>query len=317
MAEHPLLLAQVPAPPAPQAVIIDVKPGQVIDLPAPPPDAALAIDSQDVLIARPEAPPIVLRNLVDLAEADPTPIVQLADAAIPAPELISRLAPVDAVRVDTLLANLAASDAPPAPRLAPLPDILQSLVSLADPSADPLALRGEDRPAIQLPPLRASVAVPPEPNPATLRDTPLLVSSAPAETGDDTVLGTAGDDRVAIDGGVSFVDLGPGTDTLDLSAAPSLDLGTRDYNGVEKIDLRGGAANVLTLNAADVLDLSPSTDTLLVRGEANDRVDIADSWTPSGTQINPQGETATFNVYTQNVGSATATLLVENTVPTT
>jgi hypothetical protein len=319
MAEHSILLAQVPAPPAPQAIVIDIAPGQLVELPTPPPDAVLAIDGKDVLVARPEAPPIVLRNFVEMAQADPPPVVQLADAAIPGPDLIGRLAPFDAVRVDTLLASLTPTEISPPARLAPLPDFLSPPVSQADANGDPVALRGDLRPAIEqaaLPQIPASVpAAPSAPDsPATLETPPAPEATPPATTGDDTILGSPGDDRIAIDESVSFVDLGPGIDTLDLSAVANLDLGERDYNGVEKIDLRGGVANDLTLSASDVLDISPTTDTLLVRGEASDHVELGSGWTAAGTQANPQGETGTFTAYTQTVGGATATLLVESPV---
>ena len=75
---------------------------------------------------------------------------------------------------------------------------------------------------------------------------------------------------------------------------------------------------MLFRSAQDVLDLSSTTDTLLVRGDAGDTLSItASGWTNVGTQSNPQGETGTFNVYTQSVSGVTATLLVENTVSVT
>lgn len=318
MAEHPLFLAQVPVPPAPQAIIVDVAPGQVVDLPAPAPETALAIDGNDVLIAQPEAPPILLRNFVELAQADPPPIVQLADAAIPAPDLVGRLAPVDAMRVDTLLQSLPAPEAPPG-RLAPLPDFLVPEVSLAEPHGDAFALR--DEPHMVAPPAQIAQAPSPatesEPLLAPSQQDTLLPQLLAAASDDETILGTPGDDVVTLSSPITgLVDLGEGTDTLNLSALTNVNLGdsATEYRGIEKIDLRGGDGSQVTLSAADVLDLSPTTDTLLVRGDATDQVVIGSGWTAVGTQTNPAGELGTFAVYTQNVGGATATLLVENSI---
>jgi Ca2+-binding RTX toxin-like protein len=139
-------------------------------------------------------------------------------------------------------------------------------------------------------------------------------------TGVETITGGSGTDRVAIAAATS-VNLGAGDDDiLDLSAIGSINLDTAgtQYQGIEKLDLRGGLTNTVTLNAQDVLDLSSTTDSLLVRGDAGDTVSIGvGGWTAAGTQSNPQGETGTFNVYTQSVGGVTATLLVESTMSVT
>lgn len=322
MAEHPVRLAQVPAPPAPQAVIVDVSPGQIIDLPAPAPETALTIDGNDVLIAQPEAPPIVLRDLVELAQADPPPVIQLADTAIPAPDLISRLAPVDALRVDTLLQSLPSAELSSPGRLAPLPDFLTPDVSLALGHGDPFGLRGVPDPqpqraaAPQISPARPPVAED-EPLLIPAQQDVLLPQQLAAAPDSETILGTPGDDVVTLSSPVTgVVDLGAGTDTLNLSALTSVNLGdtATGYRGIEKIDLRGGDGSQVTLSAGDLLDLSPTTDTLLVRGDATDQVLIGNGWTPAGTQTDPPGEAGTFNVYTQSIGGATATLLIDSSV---
>jgi hypothetical protein len=101
--------------------------------------------------------------------------------------------------------------------------------------------------------------------------------------GVDRLLAGPGDDRLAWQGSDTLVDGGPGySDVLKLSG--SLNLTAVAQNrivNVERIDMTGGV-NTLTLNAADILDLSTASNTVRVLGDAADVVNIAGAFTDTG-----------------------------------
>ncbi|ALQ50861.1 VCBS repeat-containing protein [Nitrosomonas ureae] len=111
--------------------------------------------------------------------------------------------------------------------------------------------------------------------------------------GADTIFGGTGRDTIRVsdpdfllvDGGndhSGFVE----DDTLELDGGGmNLDLTAADHKviDIETIDLSGTGDNVLTLTAADVLDLSSSTDILTVKGDAGDRVaGLSSGWVDRG-----------------------------------
>ena len=119
--------------------------------------------------------------------------------------------------------------------------------------------------------------------------------------------GGEGDDILAISD-LNFARLvgGNGSDTLRLDATGlTLDLiATHDnrITGIEIIDITGSGSNTLTLNLLEVLNLSDTSNTLTVIGDADDslRLGPATGWIPTHTEmIGPD----TFDVYTQ--GAAT------------
>jgi hypothetical protein len=133
------------------------------------------------------------------------------------------------------------------------------------------------------------------------------------------VTGSANDDRIGVADNTASVNAGAGNlDMLDTSAVMNfnLDAAGTTYQNIEKIDLRGGVTNTLTLNAQDVLDLSSTTDSVLVRGDSGDTVQIGGGWTQGATVSDPGGwsESGSFVTYTQVIGGQTATLLVEAAV---
>jgi VCBS repeat-containing protein len=108
--------------------------------------------------------------------------------------------------------------------------------------------------------------------------------------GADVLLGAQGNDTLAI-GDAAFRRIlgGRGFDTLRLDGAGlTLDLPQIPNNrlrGIESINLTGSGANTLVLNPLEVLNISPETNTLLVRGDANDQVAMGTGWTATGTEV--------------------------------
>ena len=126
--------------------------------------------------------------------------------------------------------------------------------------------------------------------------------------GDDTLIGGGGpdvlrgghsDDVLEVsDSGFRRVDGGHGIDTLRLSGSGiTLDLTTyvrESISGIEWLDINGNGANTLKLNPLSVLNLSDTSNTVLVRAGSDDNVDIGSGWT-SGSQETINGEI--FEVY--------------------
>ncbi|SFF14661.1 integrin alpha [Nitrosomonas sp. Nm166] len=105
--------------------------------------------------------------------------------------------------------------------------------------------------------------------------------------GADVFLGEAGDDYIRVpDLGFGLVDGGIGNDVLALGGS-NLNLNLTDMSGkisgIETIRLFGTGDNTLTLTAADVLNLSDTTNTLRVNGNEGDRiVGLSHGWGDGG-----------------------------------
>jgi Ca2+-binding RTX toxin-like protein len=128
-------------------------------------------------------------------------------------------------------------------------------------------------------------------------------------TGADTLNGGSGDDVLIYDAADTLIDGGAGNDTLVIKDA-SVDLtavGDTVLQGIEQIDLSGNGDNTLKLNSADVLALSNTTDTVIVHGDAGDKLIVVGTWTAGGTQV-VNGQS--YNIYTSNG----ATLVVDPAV---
>ncbi|SEQ20769.1 integrin alpha [Nitrosomonas ureae] len=115
--------------------------------------------------------------------------------------------------------------------------------------------------------------------------------------GADSFDGGAGNDYIRILGDdFEIVDGGTGTDILGLAGSNfNLDLSKviDKIHGIETISLYGVGDNSLTLTAQDVLDLSDSTDTLKIKGNAGDNVvGLSNGWTDGGVHGN-------FHMYAQ------------------
>ena len=106
--------------------------------------------------------------------------------------------------------------------------------------------------------------------------------------GADVLLGAAGNDTIKVSD-LTFlrVDGGSGTDTLALDGAGmNLDLSAiadPKLRNIEVIDLTGAGNNTLALSSLEVLNLSTTSNTLKVDGDAGDVVDLGlEGWTKGG-----------------------------------
>lgn len=125
--------------------------------------------------------------------------------------------------------------------------------------------------------------------------------------GADTLRSGQGDDTLAISD-TAFQRLigGTGTDTLRLDTSGlTLDLTAIPDNkitGIERIDITGLGPNTLVLDALEVLNISDTSNTLIVIGDADDTVQLGFGWAHAGIEtINAQQ----FNVFNQIDGIAT------------
>lgn len=131
--------------------------------------------------------------------------------------------------------------------------------------------------------------------------------------GADTLIGGGGNDILVYDATDAIVDGRAGTDTLRMDgggAALNLSgLAGTTLKNLEVIDLTGAGNNDLTLALADVLDISSSTNTLRVDGNAGDELTATDagSWVKGGDVVIGLN---TYLSYTQS----TATLLVDTDI---
>ena len=103
--------------------------------------------------------------------------------------------------------------------------------------------------------------------------------------GADTILGGDGNDTVVTSSiiGIS-VDGGAGNNTLRLTGGSSFDftlVSQTAIQNIETIQLTGGGTKVI-VSAQDLADLSSTSDTLFVLGEAGNSVTFADKATYSG-----------------------------------
>ncbi|MEO5362666.1 MAG: Ig-like domain-containing protein, partial [Magnetococcus sp. DMHC-8] len=118
--------------------------------------------------------------------------------------------------------------------------------------------------------------------------------------GADVFHGGEGNDTITVsDLTFQLVDGGTGSDTLALSGA-GMTLTLASLRGkieaIERIDLTGSGNNTLVLTALDVLNLSDSSNTLKVDGNAGDVTSMEGIWTDGGV-------IGSYHVYTR--GQAT------------
>jgi len=127
--------------------------------------------------------------------------------------------------------------------------------------------------------------------------------------GADVVKGGAGDDVLVwhASSDARMFDGGAGTDTLWFEHSVSLiqpDFDHR-YSGIEVVDMSGSFSNTLTVTLADVLNLSDTSNTLRVLGNADDSVESTGQGWVAGSDI-----TIGSNLY-HSYTSGAGTLLVD------
>lgn len=125
------------------------------------------------------------------------------------------------------------------------------------------------------------------------------------DAGADILLGGAGNDTLVWDAADYLFHGGVGADTLRLDGpSQTLDLtavAAGSIQDVESINITGNhitgpqSHNTLKLDAASVLALSSTTNTLLIDGNAGDVVESAEAWVSAGTTVI---NTHTYNVFT-------------------
>lgn len=125
--------------------------------------------------------------------------------------------------------------------------------------------------------------------------------------GADSLSGDGGDDTLVWDSDDSRIDGGADTDTLRVDAGDA-DFTTfgGSITNIETIDLQSDAgANTVTLSAQNVLDMTDNGNTLTITGDIGDSIEAGTGWTDGG--FDGDGN----QIYTQDVGGRTATLLVD------
>jgi len=121
-----------------------------------------------------------------------------------------------------------------------------------------------------------------------------------SQGGHITLQGGAGDDTLlVVDQNFASVEGGSGTDTLLWGGGDaSIDLGNLvgRVHDIEIIDLNDTSAVALTLNLADVVAITEtSNNTLLIKGDDKDSVHMTDTWTLTGNQT---ADGIDYNQYT-------------------
>lgn len=139
-----------------------------------------------------------------------------------------------------------------------------------------------------------------------------------SDGGSDVLIGGEGHDVLAIPNvdfsGTRRLSGGKGTNTLRLDGSGlTLDLTSIQDNRVvdfNEIDLTGSGINTLTLNLQEVLNLSRYSNSLIVRQDADDIINMGTGWIESGFEIIAA---STFKVLTQ--GAAKLKVQIQGHAP--
>lgn len=107
--------------------------------------------------------------------------------------------------------------------------------------------------------------------------------------GSDVLIGAQGDDEfVLVDVAFRRLRGGSGLDTIRVEGAGvTIDLTQMPddrVTGIEQFDIIGDGGNALVLNLSEVLNLSDTSNTVVVRADANDSVLLGDGWTLNGVE---------------------------------
>ena len=104
--------------------------------------------------------------------------------------------------------------------------------------------------------------------------------------GADQISTGLGNDTIRFDA-ADTVNAGEGQDVLDINTLTTADLRPLagvQLTGIEEIDLTGDGVQDLRLDAASVLALSDTTDTVKIHGDAGDLLTLSGNWVAAGTQ---------------------------------
>jgi hypothetical protein len=97
--------------------------------------------------------------------------------------------------------------------------------------------------------------------------------------GIDALQGGAGDDTLTFDSIDRRIDGDSGSDTLRIvNGGASFDGSRHHVRNIESIDMRGGVASTLSMNALGVLDVAGGLHKLHVLGDSNDLLNLAGTW---------------------------------------
>lgn len=101
--------------------------------------------------------------------------------------------------------------------------------------------------------------------------------------------GGAGDDNIRIaDLGFASIDSGVGNNDVLHLDGNGLNMSLADFadkiSGIETICIYGRGDNTLTLTAADLRNLSDTSNTLKVNGNAGDRIVLDGDWVDGGNR---------------------------------
>ena len=140
-----------------------------------------------------------------------------------------------------------------------------------------------------------------------------------SDGGSDILIGGEGDDTLVIRdtnfAGTRRLLGGTGRNTLRLDGSGlTLDLTSIKNNriiDIDEIDITGSGANTLTLNVLEVLNISSHSNSLIVRQDADDIINMGTGWIESGFEIIGA---STFKVLTQ--GAAQLKVQVQGHPPT-
>jgi len=137
--------------------------------------------------------------------------------------------------------------------------------------------------------------------------------------GMDVILANGGNDTVVLnDTNFRRIDGGAGEDLVLISGHQSqtLDfaaLAKGTVTGVEQIDINGSGANTIKLSLQNVMDMSDTSDTLLLKGGSDDNLQISGMSTSGQTEL---VDNVSYLLY-QGVGTNSAQLLVDQDIRVT
>lgn len=135
--------------------------------------------------------------------------------------------------------------------------------------------------------------------------------------GSDILIGGAGNDILSLGAIDTLLDGGTGTDTLSIDGSGTIffnQFATNKFASFEIIDITGTGNNSLFIAIENVLDLSDTTDRLIINGNSGDKVtSTGQGWEFGGTTTL---DGVLYRQYTVDGSIGAATLLVDTDIQT-